>query len=89
MSIAGELELEDDDEVFIESRPTPEVYEFLERSYIYLNDSIFGDMIPPFLITVRKHRYYRGHFHGAQFTHCEDGRVADLIAMNAQDLALP
>lgn len=65
--------------------PTGETYSEFDEAFAYFNRELFGDELPPCLITLRMHRQARGYYWPKRFDRAGDSkRVIDEIAMNSE-----
>lgn len=64
-----------------EKRPTEEAYAELQYAYDFYNNALFGDQLPPCLITFQRQKKTFGYFSKNRFGR-RDGRKTDEIALN-------
>jgi predicted SprT family Zn-dependent metalloprotease len=62
--------------------PTRQTYDELDAAFAYFNKELFGDRLPPCLITVRNHRGEYGYFCGERFSSRGGTEITDEIALN-------
>jgi len=67
----------------IAGTPTAVTYNDLNRAYAFFNERLFGDRLPPCLITLQRYKRARGYFCGERFT-SKHGEVLDEIALNPE-----
>ena len=69
------------------ARPT-DTYGGLERAYAFFNAELFGEKLPPCLITLQRSQSAYGYFSGARFVNtAHDSDVVDEIALNPAHFA--
>ena len=70
------------------ANPTQRTYSSLTAAYDFFNRELFGDELPPCLITVQRHKGAYGYFSGERFVSVADPEeVTDEIALNPAHFA--
>ena len=70
------------------ANPTQRTYSSLTTAYDFFNRELFGDELPPCLITVQRHKGAYGYFSGERFVSVADPEeVTDEIALNPAHFA--
>ena len=70
------------------ANPTQRTYSSLTTAYDFFNRELFGDELPPCLITVQRHKGAYGYFSGERFVNVADPQeVTDEIALNPAHFA--
>ncbi len=69
------------------SLPTEEMYAELQQAYDHFNLELFGNELPPCLITLQRQKRTQGNFSAGRFAHRNGTRV-DEIAMNPSFFAV-
>lgn len=63
--------------------PTAQTYDNLLLAYRFMNEALFGGILPPCLITLQREKKTFGYFSGARFKHAsDDSKNTDEIALN-------
>ncbi|WP_022721618.1 SprT-like domain-containing protein [Rhodopseudomonas sp. B29] len=62
--------------------PTAHTYGGLDRAYAFFNKRLFGDTLPPCLITMQRHKGAYGYFAPQRFGSRDGGTITDEIALN-------
>ncbi|WP_099609467.1 SprT-like domain-containing protein [Vibrio coralliilyticus] len=62
-------------------KPTHDTYEELQEAYDYFNNHLFGDELPPCLITLQREKRTYGYFSAGRFV-SREGETTDEIALN-------
>lgn len=70
------------------NKPTEEAYAELQNAYDFYNARLFGDRLPPCLITLQREKATMGYFSSKRFVRLQDGRQTDEIAMNPAYFAI-
>ena len=70
--------------------PTTRTYASLDRAYDHFNRKLFGNQLPPCLITTQRHKGAYGYFSGDRFA-CIDKPedITDEIALNPAGFRRP
>lgn len=62
---------------------TQQEYNTLTRAYVWFNGQLFGNQLPPCMITLQRHQGARGYFATERFGHrLEDGTRVHELALN-------
>ena len=70
------------------NNPTTQTYTSLTTAYDFFNRELFGDSLPPCLITMQRHKGAFGYFSGERFANTSDSKeVTDEIALNPAHFA--
>ena len=70
------------------TNPTQRTYSSLTQAYDFFNAELFGDQLPPCLITMQRHKGAYGYFSGGRFANVADrADVTDEIALNPAHFA--
>lgn len=70
------------------NNPTTQTYTSLAIAYEFFNRELFGDSLPPCLITMQRHKGAYGYFSGERFTNTTNPKdVTDEIALNPAHFA--
>jgi hypothetical protein len=63
--------------------PTSQTYDNLLLAYRFMNEALFGGILPPCLITLQREKKTYGYFSGGRFKYAsDDSRSTDEIALN-------
>jgi len=65
------------------NNPTTQTYTVLSMAYDFFNQELFGNCLPPCLITMQRHKGAYGYFSGGRFASVADPKeITDEIALN-------
>lgn len=64
------------------NNPTEEAYTELQKAYDFFNHALFGNKLPPCLITLQRKARTYGYFSPSRFEHTQIGTLVDEISMN-------
>lgn len=63
-------------------KPTQETYSQLEKAYNHFNSALFGDALPPCVITLQRKKGAYGYFWGDTWSETKGESLTDEIALN-------
>ena len=72
----------------MKSLPTAETYSELQTAYDFFNGILFGESLPPCLITLQREKRTYGYFSSKRFVGSKSGQMVDEIAMNPSYFAI-
>lgn len=67
--------------------PTVREYDTFQQAYDFLNQRLFGNVLPPVLITLQRKSHSYGYFHAENFKAREGQDAIDELAMNPDGFA--
>lgn len=68
--------------------PTDEIYNALQFAFNYFNEQLFGNQLPPCMITMQREKRTFGYYSKSRWARQRTGQHSDEIAMNPEYFAM-